>query len=82
VLAVNLNLLMAEAKRSKGVVEFVPQIGDFVAVDDPLFYLYSGAYPVDEDRLRSSVAFGSERSMDQDPTFAFRIVVDVGLTLG
>ena len=79
VLAVNLNLLMAEAKRSEGVVELVPQIGDFVAVDDPLFYLYGGAYPVDEDRLRSSVAFGSERSMDQDPTFAFRIVVDVAL---
>ncbi len=78
-LAANLNLLMAEASRSKGVVEFVPQIGDFVAVDDPLFYLYGGAHPVDEDRLRSSVAFGSERSMDQDPTFAFRIVVDVAL---
>jgi uncharacterized membrane protein len=29
--------------------------------------------------LQSSVAFGSERAMDQDPTFAFRIVVDVGL---
>jgi uncharacterized membrane protein len=78
-LAANLNLLMAEANRSKGVVEFVPQIGDFVAVDDPLFYLYGGAHPVDENRLRSSVAFGSERSMDQDPTFAFRIVVDVAL---
>jgi uncharacterized membrane protein len=78
-LAANLNLLMAEASRSKGVVEFVPQIGDFVAVDDPLFYLYGGANPVDENRLRSSVAFGSERSMDQDPTFAFRIVVDVAL---
>jgi uncharacterized membrane protein len=78
-LAANLNLLMAEASRSKGVVEFVPQIGDFVAVDDPLFYLYGGAHPVDENRLRSSVAFGSERSMDQDPTFAFRIVVDVAL---
>ena len=78
-LAANLNLLMAEASRSKGVVEFVPQIGDFVAVDDPLFYLYGGAHPIDENRLRSSVAFGSERSMDQDPTFAFRIVVDVAL---
>jgi Predicted membrane protein len=64
---------MAQAKRSEGVVELVPQIGDFVAVDDPLFYLYGGAYPVDEDRLRSSVAFGSERSMDQDPPLHFAL---------
>ncbi len=79
VVAVNLKALKAEAERSKGVVEFIPQIGDFVAVDDPLFYLYSGACQVDEHTLRSLVAFGSERAMDQDPTFAFRIVIDVGL---
>ena len=30
-------------------------------------------------RLRASVAFGSERTIDQDPTFAFRIVVDIAL---
>jgi uncharacterized membrane protein len=79
VVAVDLKALRAQAERSKGVVEFVPQIGDFVATDDPLFNLYSGACSVDEHRLRSSVAFGSERAMDQDPTFAFRIVVDVAL---
>ena len=79
VVAVDLEALKTQAERSKGIVEFVPQIGDFVAIDDPLFNLYSGACSVDEHRLRSSVAFGSERVMDQDPTFAFRIVVDVAL---
>jgi uncharacterized membrane protein len=79
VVAVDLEALKAEAERSKGIVEFVPQIGDFVAIDDPLFNLYSGACSVDEHGLRSSIAFGSERAMDQDPTFAFRIVVDVAL---
>ena len=79
VVAVDLEALKMQAERSKGIVEFVPQIGDFVAIDDPLFNLYSGACSVDEHRLRSSVAFGSERVMDQDPTFAFRIVVDVAL---
>ena len=79
VVAVNLKALMAEAKRSKCIIEFVPQIGDFVAIDDPLINLYGGAGQVDEHTLRSSVAFGSERAMDQDPTFAFRIVVDVAL---
>jgi len=79
VLAANLDLLMAEAGRTNGVVEFVPQIGDFVAVDEPLFNLYGGASLAGEETLRAAVAFGSERTMEQDPTFAFRIIVDIAL---
>jgi uncharacterized membrane protein len=79
VLAVNVQRLVALAEGSDGVVEFVPQVGDFVAVDDPLFNLFGGAAPIDEDILRASVAFGSERTMEQDPTFAFRIAVDIAL---
>jgi uncharacterized membrane protein len=53
--------------------------GDFVAVDDPLFNLYAGSRSIDPATLCALVAFGSERTMDQDPTFAFRIVVDIAL---
>jgi uncharacterized membrane protein len=79
ILAVNLKMLMAEAERTDGVIQFVPQVGDFVAVDEPLFNLYGGAQSIDEEALRASVAFGSERTIDQDPTFAFRIAVDIAL---
>ena len=79
VLAANLNKLTTEAQRSHAIVEFVPQVGDFVAVDEPLFNLYTGAAAIDDAMLRASVAFGSERSMDQDPTFSFRIVVDIAI---
>jgi len=79
VLAANLRKLIAQAQRSNGVIEFVPQIGDFIATDEPLFKLYGGAASLDEDDLRSAVAFGPERTMEQDPTFAYRIVVDIAL---
>ena len=79
VLAVNLNALRAEATRRNGIIEFVPQVGDFVAADEPLFRLYGGAGGAEEDRLRAAVAFGSERTMEQDPLFAFRILVDIAL---
>lgn len=79
VLAVNLKLLTAEAERSNGIIEFVPQIGDFVAVDESLFNLFGGAQSINENTLRAAVAFGSERTIDQDPTFAFRIVADIAL---
>ena len=62
-----------------GVIEFVPQVGDFAAEGEPLFRLYGGASLADQNMLFASVAFGSERTMEQDPTFAFRIVIDIAL---
>ena len=79
VLAVNLKTLVEEASRAKAVIEFVPQVGDFVAVDEPLFNLYGRGDNIDTDALYSAVAFGSERTLEQDPTFAFRIVIDIAL---
>jgi DNA-binding NarL/FixJ family response regulator len=56
----------------------VPQVGDFLAVGAPLFRLYGpGASTLDERALRDGVALGIERTMEQDPAFGFRIVVDI-----
>jgi uncharacterized membrane protein len=79
VLAVDTASLVAEARRLDGVIEFVPQVGDFVAADEPLFRLYGGAAGADDAVLREAVAFGPERTMEQDPMFAFRILVDIAL---
>jgi uncharacterized membrane protein len=79
VLAVDIEALVLEARRLDGVIEFVPQVGDFVAADEPLFILYGGAARVDDAALRAAVAFGTERTMEQDPMFAFRILVDIAL---
>jgi uncharacterized membrane protein len=79
ILAVNLETLATAAERADGVIELAPQIGDFVAEDEPLFNLYGSDRAVDEKVLRAAVAFGSERTMEQDPAFAVRIVVDIAL---
>ena len=79
ILAVNLPDLIAKVEQSNGVVEFVPQVGDFVATDEPLFKLYGDAASLDERKLQSTVAFGPERTLEQDPTFAYRIIVDIAL---
>jgi len=79
ILAANLETLRTAAEKAVGVIELVPQVGDFVAVDEPLFNLYDGKHAIDEEVLRDAIAFGSERTMEQDPTFAFRIVIDIGL---
>jgi uncharacterized membrane protein len=79
VLAVNLEALIAEAQRADGIIEFVPRVGDFVAVGEPLFLLRGGAAAIPDRKLREQVAFGSERTIEQDSTFAFRIIVDIAI---
>lgn len=79
VLAIDIAGLVKQARQAGGMIEFLPQVGDFVAVDDPLFHLYDGAAGIDADQLHSAVAFGTERTLEQDPTFAFRILVDIAI---
>jgi uncharacterized membrane protein len=79
VLAVDLETLLFEAEKSDGIIGLIPQVGDFLAYEEPLFALYGGAGLVDDRGLRATVAFGSERTMEQDPLFAFRILGDIGL---
>jgi uncharacterized membrane protein len=79
VVAVNVETLVAEAEKAKGVIEFVPQVGDFVGSGEPLFLLHGGAEAVQERKLRASVVLGAERTMGQDPLFAFRILVDIAI---
>ena len=59
------------------MIELVPQVGDYVARGDPLFRIRTGGRPIDPNALRACVAIGSERTMEQDPRFAFRIMVDI-----
>ncbi len=79
VLAVDLPTLVAAAKRCDGVIEVVPQVGDFLSAEEPLFVLYGMAAALDDGPLRTTVAFGPERTLEQDPIFAFRILVDIAL---
>ena len=79
VLAVNLPRLVEEAKKANGVIEFAPQVGDFVGAGEPLFLLHGSAAAIDDDLLRGCVIFGSERTLEQDPLFAIRILVDIAI---
>jgi uncharacterized membrane protein len=79
VVAVNIRTLVAEAENAQGMIEFVPQVGDFVGSGEPLFMLYGGASLIDERKLLAAVVFGAERTMEQDPLFAFRILVDIAI---
>ena len=55
-------------------------IGDFVSAGAVLIELYGrDPGPEAEERLRSLVALGVERTIEQDPAFAVRIMVDIAI---
>jgi uncharacterized membrane protein len=78
-LAANLAALVSAARGADGIIECVHRVGNFVAAGEPLFHLHGGAVELDDRRLCAQVAFGAERTIEQDSTFAFRVIADVAL---
>ena len=76
-LAFGTRRLVALATRAGCTIELIPQVGDFVSTDDPLARIYPPDASIDEATLNDMVAFGAERTVRQDPMFAFRIMVDI-----
>jgi uncharacterized membrane protein len=60
------------------VIELVPAIGDHVPAGRELLNVY-GPRPVPERRLRRAVLLGDERTIDDNPAFAIRMLVDVAI---
>lgn len=69
--------LLELAQRHNCVIELIPQVGDFLATDAPLFHVYGANRPISPSELLQSLAVGPERTMEQDPLFGFRIIVDI-----
>jgi uncharacterized membrane protein len=51
--------------------------GDFVSKGAPIAHVYADGAPSDAHRLGDMIALGTERTIEQDPAFAIRVVVDV-----
>jgi uncharacterized membrane protein len=79
VLAVNFSTFRSEAERTGGIVQLACRVGDFVATGETLFRLYGGAVAADNKQLCAAVAMGPERTIEQDATFAFRVIVDIAI---
>jgi uncharacterized membrane protein len=77
VLAFDIEGLVQLAQRADCVIEMIPQVGDFVAAHQPLFRIFGKGGRPQEASLYQSVAVGLERTLQQDPGFALRILVDI-----
>jgi len=70
--------LVELAARQDCVVEFAVAVGEFVAEEQLFFRVHgAGAASINEAALWRCVGLDVERTLDQDPAFGFRIIVDV-----
>ncbi len=69
--------LVKLAKRTKCIIELLPQVGDFVGAGTQLFRVYGECGEIGQLELRRFIALGAERTIEQDAAFAFRIIVDI-----
>jgi uncharacterized membrane protein len=71
-------LLTAAAVGAGVWIEIVPGVGEFVAHGQPLLRVH-GDGPVDDELLLGAVRIDEERTLEQDPAFAIRIIVDTAI---
>ncbi|MFD3726302.1 DUF2254 domain-containing protein [Streptomyces sp. NPDC058671] len=71
--------LVAEAARHDCVFVVTRLIGDFVPAGTVLVEVHGGTSTPDPDRVTALVALGPERTIEQDPAFAVRVLVDIAI---
>jgi uncharacterized membrane protein len=69
--------LVDAATRAGAVIELVPGVGEFVGPQDELLRVHGGR--LDASQLARLVEIEDERTIEQDPAFAMRIVVDTAI---
>jgi uncharacterized membrane protein len=77
--AIDVKRLVALAVREEAVVAMAWAVGDTLMDGMPLMRVHGAARLVPERRLWRLVRLGSERTFEQDPKYAIRILVDIAI---
>jgi uncharacterized membrane protein len=77
--AIDVIALVKLGKESGGVIEMVAAVGDTVLELTPIMHVYGAGQPVDERNLCRGVEMGEERTFEQDPKYAIRLLADIAI---
>jgi len=77
--AVDLRRLAALATRHDASVGVAVAVGDTVVSGMPLLRVHGATSPIRERSLRRCVRLGSDRTFEQDPKYAIRLLVDIAI---
>jgi uncharacterized membrane protein len=77
--AVNVPALVNLARVAGGVIEMIATVGDTVLELTPILHVYGAERPIDVRKLHGAVEIGEERTFEQDPKYAIRLLVDIAI---
>lgn len=77
--AVDVATLVNLAEESGGVIEMTVAVGDTVVELMSLLRVFGARQPIDEKKLRHGIEIGDERTFEQDPKYAIRLLVDIAI---
>lgn len=77
--AVDVAVLLQIASQSGCVIEMAAAIGDAVFDSSTILRILGGSRPILEEGLRRAIALGNERTFEQDPKYAIRLLVDIAI---
>ena len=60
-------------------VEAAVAVGDTLMESTPLLRVFGAARPIDEQSLRAAITLGDQRTFEQDPQYAIRLLVDIAI---
>jgi len=77
--AIDSDTMVKLAKGSGGVIEVLAAVGDTVIEGMPLLQLLGARESIEERRLRRAIELGEQRTFEQDPKYAIRLLVDIAI---
>jgi len=77
--SVNVKRLVKLAKQHDACIKVVTAIGDTVLEGTPLLHIFNAAAPFAERELSRVLELGEERTFEQDPKYAIRLLVDIAI---
>lgn len=77
--AVQLTALVQLAAESGAIIDVVAAVGTSVLELTPLLRVRGASGPLDGRALRRAVQVGDERTFEQDPKYAIRLIVDIAI---
>jgi uncharacterized membrane protein len=77
--AVDVAALLNLAKASGGTIEMVVAVGDTILELMPVVHVFGASERLDERKLHDTIELGAERTFEQDPKYAIRLLVDIAI---
>jgi uncharacterized membrane protein len=77
--SVDILALMRIASGASCVIDMPAAIGDAVFQSTPILRVLGGTGPLQEEALRGAIELGTERTFEQDPKYAIRLLVDIAI---